>query len=567
MANVLVEKQSLIDTADAIRAKLGTQALIAPEDFDDRISEISGGGDYGTVTIGALSYTSSVWDYSRCTVSITDADEFYEAALEKGWLYVSTDGGDIVGQVDFQHSDNGWYVQDDYHTTYTEADLSQMGLSVTLDAGETWANFGIRYVFSVDTTTTTQLGITEKVDFLSLGYLKTKFNPNGGGMGHSYYPSDFSVNGNRYLRIQIISYAAGTDIDEIPDCFLAESYNLASANITGATKIGSCFMYGCLSFDNTITIPSTVTEIGESFMSNCTAFDHPITFPASVAYIGDSCLDACESLNSTVSILGPVTQLRNFLSSCTSFNQSITIPNTVTYIDGFMTYCTSFNQPITIPSSVTEIKTFLNSCTAFNQPITIPNSVVSIYGFVTGCSIFNNPITIPSSVKTLKNSFYNMDAFNSAVTFSEGLEYIYYVFYNCPVFNQAITLPSSMNEIGDYCLVNCPAFNSAIDFGGTTKLGQSFMDRCSSFNRNITIPSTITTLNAYSFMYRCHAMVSTVYVETSATVSANQFAFSTTSTSVPAYSTGIKVGGTYGATWRSTFVNRTSSPYRKLIAA
>ena len=48
MANVLVEKQSLVDAANAIRTQLGSHDPIAPEDFDAKISEISGGGGGGT---------------------------------------------------------------------------------------------------------------------------------------------------------------------------------------------------------------------------------------------------------------------------------------------------------------------------------------------------------------------------------------------------------------------------------------------------------------------------------------------------------------------------------------
>lgn len=44
MANVLVEKQSLIDTADAIRTQLESQDLITPENFATEILKIGGGG-------------------------------------------------------------------------------------------------------------------------------------------------------------------------------------------------------------------------------------------------------------------------------------------------------------------------------------------------------------------------------------------------------------------------------------------------------------------------------------------------------------------------------------------
>ncbi len=42
MANVLVERQSLEDTADAIRQKLGSTAPIKPRDFAANIAVIQG---------------------------------------------------------------------------------------------------------------------------------------------------------------------------------------------------------------------------------------------------------------------------------------------------------------------------------------------------------------------------------------------------------------------------------------------------------------------------------------------------------------------------------------------
>lgn len=542
MANVLVEKQSLIDTADAIRAKLGTQALIAPEDFDDRIREISGGGgDYGTVTVCAMSYTSSVEDYTGCTVTIDDADAFYEAALTNGWINIGTDVGDIVGDVYLQDSGQGWASQNDYNDTITTAELNQCGVTVNQTAS--WASFNVRFVFTFNTSSTTQLSITEKVDFLSLGYLSTKYERYG-GMGNDSAPGTFVINGTMYIRPQIISYTIGEDVDKIPDCFLSTSYNLNSVSITGATEIGGYFLYGCYNFNGTVTIPSTVTKIGQQFMSGCEAFDHAITVPSSVLSIGSG-----------------------FLYGCTGFNSAVTISAPVTRLSSFMTNCTSFNQPFTIPSTVTELHEFMTDCSAFNQPLVLPNGLKTLTAFLSRCTVYNQPITIPSSVTKVSNCMYQMPAFNSTVTFSEGLEELGgYMFYQSTAFNKAITLPSTLKTIGWGFLYGATAFNSTLTLGGVESINNGFMNNCTSFNKDITVPSTATSIGS-DFMYNCNAMVSTVFVETSYTPAAGNSLLATTSSSAPCYTTGIKVGGTYGASWRSRFTNRTSSPYRKLIAA
>lgn len=62
MANVLVERNSLENTADAIREKLGTQELITPEDFGEKIGEISGGGGSTTPIVEIVSSTPALAD-------------------------------------------------------------------------------------------------------------------------------------------------------------------------------------------------------------------------------------------------------------------------------------------------------------------------------------------------------------------------------------------------------------------------------------------------------------------------------------------------------------------------
>ena len=62
MANVLVERNSLENTADAIRSKLGTQDSITPEEFGTKIGEISGGGGSTTPIVEIVSSTPALAD-------------------------------------------------------------------------------------------------------------------------------------------------------------------------------------------------------------------------------------------------------------------------------------------------------------------------------------------------------------------------------------------------------------------------------------------------------------------------------------------------------------------------
>lgn len=537
---------NLTAAKDAVVAKGGTVGDTGLAGLSTEIATIPMPGtyDYGTVTVCSYTYTGSVDSTSSCTVTITDADEFFETALEMGWLYVSTDSGDIIGQVDFQYQSGGWNTQGDYDTKYTAADLNQIGLTVALDSGATWANFTIRFVFTFNTSNTSQLNITEKVDFLSLGYLNTKYSEYG-GMGDRMMSSTFTFNDSLYLKAQIVSYTAGADVTKTPDCFLAGSYNLSSVSLTGVTEVGPHFLDSCSEFNSPITIPSTVTKIGSYFMSGCESFDQAITFPATTTEIGSGCLYNCASLDSQVTVSGPVTSLDRFMNGCSAYNQPFTIPSTLTIINEFMTSCSAFNQPITIPNGVTEVVALLSGSDAFNQPIALPASVTRISSF-------------PS----------RMNGLNSAVTFSEGLVEIGYgCFYMCSAFNKPISLPSTLEKIDSAFLYNSAVFNSTLNLGSVKTIGNDFMSGCRAFNQNITIPSTVTTISYANFMFNCNAMTSTVTVNTSFTPSSNNYAMATQSSSAACYTTGIKVGGTNGAAWRTAWPNKTSVPYRKLLSA
>lgn len=78
MANVFVEKQSLVNAADAIRTKLAYQDLIKPEDFATEISKIEGGGVKPTT-----------WAELK-TMTVTDCQAVYPVGstldLECKWL-------------------------------------------------------------------------------------------------------------------------------------------------------------------------------------------------------------------------------------------------------------------------------------------------------------------------------------------------------------------------------------------------------------------------------------------------------------------------------------------------
>lgn len=523
--------QAVEDAKDAIEAKGGSVGNTGLAGLATEIANIPAGvsKDYGVVTIGKMTSSYSLDSATDCSVTITDVDKATDFLVSNDWVSVRLDSpatslSYAIG-ASYNVYDGGWANSNSHgggEMTYTPTEVfAENGISITINEGATSASFSITPTFTVDTSDTEGLQIVDRMDFYSLGYLNTTISGGGGGMDE--LQSIFEVNGTKRLRTQIVEYTVGVDVDAIPDGFLSLSDNLADLDISGVTSIGDYFLADCASFNESMTLPSSVTSIGKYFMRNCASFNQPFTIPSSVDKIGNA-----------------------FLHGCSAFDQPITIPSSVTTIgSSFMGLCSSFNSTVTVNAQVESLASFMNSCTSFNQPITVPSTVTTLTGFLGGCSSFNSPITLNEGVKTL-DSFLGW----------------------CPSFNTSFTLPSTVTDLGSNFLSGCSSFNKSIILpSGLEKIGPYFLRNCTAFNQDLALPSSITNLNTNGFMYCCNAMVSTLTVNTSANASATNQCLTTTSNTAPCYTTGIKVGGTYGSTWRTTFGNRTSSPYRRLLAA
>lgn len=526
--------------------------------------------DYGTVTVGERTITGSVTSQTNCTATITDVNKIAALLLRVKAGDLQYTNGESVHTATFTYSTSGgWYISTGREVYYTNIDdLANNGLSIVQPSFSVSASVAIRMVIEVDPANTRTLHITDISDFRSLGYADYTYS-NGGGFNTGPLLTSYSINGETGYKPEILSYTAGPDATELPDAFLSNCYYIEDIDLTGVEKIGGYFLSFCTPFNEQITIPSTVRTIGQYFMYCCSSFNQPITIPSTVTKIDRSFLSRCSSFNSTVTINAQVPSLQYFLSDCTVFNQPITIPSSVTDLEGFLYYCPAFNQSLQIPSGVKNFNSFLYHCTSFNKAITFPESGENFYGCLGRCAAFNQPINVPSAAKNLGNFLSDSTAFNSSVTISSQTECTIGSNFlaNCSAFNQPITIPAGCT-IGWYFLANCTSFNSTVSISaGVTSIGAYFLNNCTSFNHDITLPSSITTIDVSYFMWCCNKMVSTVYVNTNATVSSSNYVLSTNSSSALCYTTGIKVGGTYGSNWRSTFANRTKSPYRKLIAA
>jgi len=74
----------LVDTADAIRAKKGTSALIDPSDFPSEIESISGGGESPTLTLG-YTFGNNKASNAYGTVTLTSYDSAHDGNYDLYW--------------------------------------------------------------------------------------------------------------------------------------------------------------------------------------------------------------------------------------------------------------------------------------------------------------------------------------------------------------------------------------------------------------------------------------------------------------------------------------------------
>ena len=114
------------------------------------------------------------------------------------------------------------------------------------------------------------------------------------------------------------------------------------------TTINDNFLYQCLAFNQSLTLPSGLTAIWNYFLYNCYAFNQPLTLPSGLTSIGNS-----------------------FLYSCYAFNQPLTLPSGLTTIGAYFLYnCYAFTlliyNPSVYPTDNNSISQDSNSKTSTN---------------------------------------------------------------------------------------------------------------------------------------------------------------------------------------------------------
>jgi hypothetical protein len=165
--------------------------------------------------------------------------------------------------------------------------------------------------------------------------------------------------------------------------------------------------------------------------------------------------------------------------------------------------------------------------------------------FLYDCRNFNQPLTLPNSVTSLGNSFLD----------------------NCTSFNQPLTLPYSVTSLGKDFLINCIPFNQPLTLpNSVTSLGKDFLFACAYFNQPLTLPNSLTYVGTY-FLSRTNNLTSPINIQNipAAVFADSVMTCTVIENTVPAYTIGMTIVGTYANDFRTRFPNSPTSPYRKLI--
>jgi len=274
------------------------------------------------------------------------------------------------------------------------------------------------------------------------------------------------------------------------------------------TTIGGNAFFNA-SFNQGITIPSTVTAIYSQAFYQCYCPSSVIVIPNSVTNMSDygifnrSNILGCVLPSNLLDSDRTAASYKNYKGMGGGmFGQSQTIsqftfPNTLTKIPDLTFYSCGSIKTVVIPSSITYIGDRAFSQCGSLTSFVMPNSVTSIHG-----SAFQNCGNLTSFVMSASLA-------------------------SCPILQNcsslpSIVLPASVTYIPDNAFAGCTALSLVTILGPLTTIGQSAFSYCTSLT-SISLPATVSTIN-YTAFSNCTNLTSfTVPAATSSIATGNAF--------------------------------------------
>ena len=370
MAEMLVQSESLVSVADAIRAKGGTSdALVFPEGFVSAISAIQTGGGGGCAATPSAKWNDVTFiDYDGTALysySLTEAQALtelpalptHDGLVCQGWNWTL----ESIKALNRPVTVGAMYITDD-GATRLHIRIATVGrMTVPLYIGQTVAN-GVTIDWGDGSAVETLAGT---------GNVNTSYTyAEPGDYTISLMPEDgctlsFGANSNSYCVM------GSTGNNGKVYCNMLKNVSLGkNVKFTG----GNAF-YNCQSLTS-VTIPYGVTSINDYAFYNCSSIAS-ITIPGSGTYIGSDAFYYCSSLAS-VAIPDSLTNIKNNAFLHCSSLASVTIPYGVIDIGSSAFYECQSLMSVTIQHGVTSIgsSAFYN-CSSIAS-IAIPDSVTNI---------------------------------------------------------------------------------------------------------------------------------------------------------------------------------------------
>ena len=581
--NVLINEDSLISVADAVRTLTETSIGYRVADMSSALSRVS---------------SDSEAPIDGKSVIFIDYDGFVTNSYTAAEAQALTALPDNPSHPGLTSQGWNWTLPQikSYLINYPAAIIT-VGQLYATESGKTEidielkdANFLSPYLsFALNGTCTIDWGdesSTDSVTGTSITVLK-------------YTQHTYSATGNYTIKVDgpLVFYSANvTDATMLKErdsiTFQGRAYSGCVKAVRVGTSVTTIGQYAFSTLYNLkyVTMPNTVTTINKSAFEK-TGTIKAITFPSINAintYLVQQC-SALKFISFPPSIVAGV--IGNYaFSSCYSL-YSVAIPSGITSIGENAFRYSYYLKNVTIPSTVTEIKQYaFDQC--YNLNTVIPNSVQTIaqYAFQTCYSLTaaNIPsgvttipvntfascyslrsLTIPNTVTTIGNSAFNTCAELAELTFSTALTSIgTSLIANCKALTE-VSIPSGITTVPASFASGCSSLVSVTIPNTVTSIGNSAFENCVEL-LTITIPSTVTTIGTNllkgnkklttvtisggittinnGFVYNCSALTSISIPNTVTTINGDAFRACTSlkNITIPASVTTIANNAFYG---------------------
>ena len=226
---------------------------------------------------------------------------------------------------------------------------------------------------------------------------------------------------------------------------------------SSVTKIG----YGAF-YENTnlttVSLSQGLIEIGDKAFHSCLGLKN-ISIPSTVKTIGEDAFDLCESIES-ITVPSNVTSLpKDVFYRCKSL-KTVNLPSRLTSIGEYaFNGCESLTS-ISVPEGVTAIEnnTF-DDCKSL-KTVSLPSTLKSIGDYAFCCCETLESITIPSKVTSIGEIAFRFCYALKNITLPSSLKTIKRMAFSELTSLESITIPKGVTTIPDYCFGGCSILNT-----------------------------------------------------------------------------------------------------------